>query len=1026
MKKIFLFASASVLLATSCSDDLGFKAESGMDIKGNTILDASYVVGEEGIEEAATRTQLANNSSKSYQWVFGDAIGVFPSRQASTVNAQFSYLGNGNSFSGELEQLPGNTYIGYYPFAPAEAVSGEGTNLTLTMTIPAAQNFNHTQGDPAVSTIAPPTGSFASATAPAIGYGKSVAGENGMQQLSMSLTPIASYIVVPVATPTAMTITGATLQVSGGNSDDKNQYLAGDFTVPVYNVAQGWQPSYELAQAATSSKLSDIITLNFGKGLQVGANQQANLWFVVPMDLVLANNTVTVTVTANVGNKSGVTATFEKAMPASAADPISNNKVVLFTPETKVPWTFSTDENQVAISTLAQFLEYAYLVTNPWDAITQWATMRTTETGDWANLSNLQNMVVFKDAVDLTDKSTVEGLITAGTANLASIKKAWITKNINCTPQQLISDLGYDAQDAMPDYYKAIYQSFMTNGYINPIGSNGWYPFEITGVSPQTTISNLKIQTAANTVNTGIMYVGKNSLQGVARMSNITMSNLTVTYTKANKDGYYMLGTPTTGFYNNVTVSGQVTLNGTATAVESTYLFGTDQSAFYTYPTDNGVIVPTNESTNVVNKTGYKKAQILTINDPNVTENKPYTFDLTQPNCGLSDYGKVILEKAATGATFGALIKISKGQDQAEFLINYFEQAENTVPYSVFDGETSYWTGWTNPYGTYTTYFRAGTAENLANMVQSYTASSSEAQRTFNMKWNLNLMGNYTATNDKGYTKPAHMYWWASPQVAVFTLTGNEDANTISNVYINGYASADAETSSTNILTLLGAVSLVNDITINGIEIENVGTTAIANTQIGALSQFPTASDQGTSNNNYVYNMTVNADKAANSAVGGLYSTIDYIQYGRVSESVCNVALGSGYKVDTYGRIAGTLNLNVNGSTLSSTTLGGAAANPYKNTSGADSFGVVNINVTAGTDQNLNFYVSGFGDKYNVTAATVPTVNQYTVYITDVIAKNTYIYTYLKPGQSAGNVSVPSTGAAAVAGYYRTGTNSFE
>ena len=101
-------------------------------------------------------------------------------------------------------------------------------------------------------------------------------------------------------------------------------------------------------------------------------------------------------------------------------------------------------------------------------------------------------------------------------------------------------------------------------------------------------------------------------------------------------------------------------------------------------------------------------------------------------------------------------------------------------------------------------------------------------------------------------------------------------------------------------------------VVINGITIENTGENAIANANIAAVSYLASI---GT-NIVTVNNMTVNADKATNSAVGGLYVNLGVSggknMFERINEATFTWAT-NGKPSLTWGSIAAQASLNVSG-----------------------------------------------------------------------------------------------------------------
>ena len=989
MKKLFLFASAAALLATSCSDDLGFKNQQQSVVEGNTTLLAEFPI--DGGSDIETRTELENNGTgKKYVWVGGDAIGVFNAYGDGTTNAKFSYSttsGSTATFIGDYMALAPDGLVAYYPYYSGANFDNETSELPLT--ISQYQNYNHMAVGNGGFTLTPPSGSFSSGDAPAVAYGEFV-GESTMR---MKFQSLASYLVFPIqAFNSSVTINSLTLQITesgeaytAGSEKNKFQQIAGSFGVDMNYLANSGVPKmYEMTEPATSEDdapaTDDLTTiyLNCGRGVVLNpsstATKSANFWFVIPACTELTNATVVVTVNGIVNGKNA-TYVITKNLGSNAPAQAGMDKLWKVTPVNNTPWTFNNTSvtNGYTIATQSQFLEYVYLVTNGAPAIQEWAMMKGQ--GGNLGLSDIQNMLVYAEGK--TASNILAGMTAAEIWGpiVTAVKPAVIVAPIDLNPTTLSSQLGITANTPVQDYYQYVYQNFIKNGgYIaQPIGgcTTQALTASISGASSDITISNLKVNgSALFTVNSGSGFEASKTV-----LKDLTLVNASIKPASTNNIKYFNLLANNSGTgaeqysFSGVTVtSGSVEgLPENATAG----LFAQDQSSWYTYSSTSGW---SNSNTGVTNNTtNLLFANELNINSARVNSNGyPYDYNFAQAGLGISNFNKIYLQGYAAAAGmrgYGAVLNIAKQNSAAESeqsvlelqkALNLVKMENALLPYSIIDGSTSYWTG---------TVYSAdnaaqavpGTAEYLATLVQNGKVANTLTSFT-STGYALDLMGKVNGkVQYRWFTKGQASQNYISINGKYIPTTDSYNPLVINNVFIDGTTDGEniysagllaGNTGTYNYLTLFGNYANANNVTVNGIEIspaDAVTDPATCYLQIGAIASHL----QGVSTNLNVNNMVLNVGGLENlygynqsydtGVAGGLYCELSNAALTPGTNGLASLTsvsvepkVGGFSGFNNVGYIAGVLNYTV-------TTNSATVYNPSKAVATRTPFGVFNL-----------------------------------------------------------------------------------
>ena len=1038
MKKLFFFASALALLGTSCSDDLGLKNPAEQVVEGNSTLRATYQLGdEESVYEISdedgegveTRTSLGiSGSTLTYKWSAGDAIGVYGVATVNGVtnvngNAYYAYNSNTGAFTGDINAMnaTNGVYYGYYPYNQSGA-GEEADGGTFAMTFLATQNYNHTaEASQSTYSINPPTGSFSNGVAPAVAVGVGSGNE-----ISMNFQSVGSYVVIPIVNYGATAnITSATLQVLNGTGQAYT--INGTIEVdlerlaanPGQNMIQSGAIGEDVAATVDASSAAGILTLSMGNGLKLTAGQKTNLWFVIPPNVSIgSSDKIVVKINGKYATTpaTDIEAQIEKTFTATSNPNLNGyggmvgpNQVIICTPSKNSCYPLGTTEDTFVIQNIAQFIEYAYMLSNGDDAAELYSTYK--------GLSGALQYSSFAQMVALD-----------ASGNITGVKNAEIATNLNFTVQEIQNYLaGANANVQKSDYYQAVYGSFISSGSIKPIGGGAFtHIAEDQGITPGSEATatstydpnNLLINANGYTLS-NLTIAGNGLMQGLkteatatapmvytVELAYATLDNLAVNWTSAVADAnpitgaktFTMLETPSgNAVYNEVTVKSNCTLknNAGSTAPASTMaLFNYDLVSYYTPTAKDGVQTGYNNGkTGVTNQTAYNFAYLLSVDAANNTTtgntlNIPgvvYDFDFTVAGKGISNYAviKQVPYSSSTGRNgFGAVLKVNDGVTNAVALMDKIN-AEQL--YSVVDSSTSYWTGKSGSAAA--TLVAKGTAEMLATVVQNGANNA-----TFNGVSNistLNLMGSYVDTEGETQTS----YWWNGGKDV--TMTGYQTSAspvryspiTVENVYING--TSDGETFQTctayeNIflfLNLLGNQSTVNSVYVSGIDID------VTEDMIYDVNAYVTMSAisyvAASGSNIQLSGMTVQTlGMSIYQNVGGLYSFVSANQLSGTTPAInsCVVQRVLGTTSDTLaGYIAGTLQVGF--------TTGGediTITNPYM---GAEAnryaFGKITVNVDPSANNRYTsstLSLSGFKNVEEfIDAFNVATYNQDTV-----------------------------------------------
>lgn len=932
MKKLFMFASAAALVATSCSDDLGLKQDNGVEAKGNTVMIASLPMG--AGSDAETRTTLETNAagtSKYYTWNAGDAIGVFVAdANGDDTNAVFTYSSATSQtqaqFYGDVYALDGTAFYGYYPYYQTAQLLPGTNGPTIEMSINANQNYNHTAAPASQDEyeLKVPSGSFSQGAAPAVAVGTL---NNG--QLSMTFRACASYIVLPMITYDARTINKVTLEVK--DSDGEDQVLAGKFNVDMEEVYNGYL-NYEITEASEINN-GTTITLNCGSGVKLAAGDKTNFWFVVPSGLELQGATLTATVYSTDGTSYVISKTFGESAPAITG---ANNLWVV-TPETNTPWAYNATGNYTLIQNQAQFIEYAYLVTNPQAAVISYLEMMYKEPS-MANYSNLPYMLdlrsnngtpyTWNDLVSYYNPDSPDSFDFW--TYVSNAKPALVVNDITFSPTALANALKAQGLDLnaityIPKYYLDVFKAYVTNGYIAPIG--GGLTYSLNGTAKLTDL----------TVKGSSMFVA--NANASTTVNNLTFNNPTLNVQGVTGNYYNLLAAPSYTYFDGVTVNGGTFTNANDKAEKC--LFGYDAAVFYYQPEVNATAV-VNKTTAVTNNSGFNFAYDLNINAP--------AYNFTNKGRGVSDFVNINLkaysdtEASNKRQGMGALLTVNNGVDNAVELIEAIEgnKANDAItPYSVVDATTSYWTG--RSWYEYTSYIYPSTAEFLAMVVQNNLSNSVTLTR------NLNLMGVY---NDK-----VNQLWWS--KYGSNTVTVNGQNNTISNVWMTGYKdSANKVLAESGFISLLGWFAKVQNVTVTAVTI-NSQLAATTTPSIGVVAVQPSGVIKGVNLSNFIVNTKSSGEFVAkHPAVGGMFA----VSYYDVVSKMTNISVtfsnydGVAEGIAT-GDVVGTLLYPMN-------DVVNDFVNPNATNPSSNPFGVVEVTVKGQPGQASFLNMEGFSNDY--------------------------------------------------------------
>lgn len=843
MKKFLYLTSAAALTLASCSDDLGFKNENGGQIiEGKSTITATFQMND-GLD---TRTSLTSNGAGkgySYLWELGDAIGVYSDVAAGYVdNAYYVYNQTtpslSGTFAGQNELEENDYYVAYYPYNPNGAYNYDTQEVTVS--ISNQQTFNSTAYKNQPWTTDYATGCFANGAAPAVAFAQAGADN----QLNLSFLPVASYLVLPVTGYNAGPVNNVTLTVT--NSKGYYVRLAGDITVPMGPLMSGTAlgnlnldnvngtgvpatNQMNVAELLGDANYSEFyINVNCSKaGQALDLSDPVNFWFVVPAGLELNGKTITLTINAGEDTQASVSRTFASdwnTADGTGKNVMGRNQVRwIWAGADYTPYLINSEEDTVVIQNQWQFLEYAYIISN-WGINPQIAVNYSKVASD--AYSSLPSICPDFNASKLGGK----------------VNNAIIAKPITFSQEALWKYLGISTAqelEKLGQYYVDVYGTFLTEGYIPSIISQTENPVVISGGNDTDESFNSL---------TGLTINGNGIFNNVA-LQNININDFTVNAESVYEVGdkkqqvVYLVSQPTSGSYKNVTFNSGCRVNlpeGASEEDVNKVLF----AALSTGWANGGTV-------NVTNETGYQFAELLNVNSD---------FDYTQnESMEVLDFNNIVM----TGTTNGYIQTVT-GQTDAGYLKSFLVNNIGTG-YSIVDRDqegtvqTSYWTG--------TTYGAAANTKFVSAELLAYVAQNN-SEYPVELTNNIDLMGEYTNYKNE----PANSYWWSTyeQEKTINVAVAEDDPWTISNVYING--TKDNEVSAGNFLTMFGYKSNVQNLTIDGITIENTGDNANPKAVIAAISQRPNWT--GTPSSVKIYNMTVNADVAAG-PVGGIYQFVN-------------------------------------------------------------------------------------------------------------------------------------------------------
>ena len=905
MKKFIYIASIVALGLASCSDE--FEPNSGQS--GVQGISTAYV-NVPNVGGVSTRTSL---DGLNYYWSNGDAIGVYAANTATggnVVNSPFVYSKVGSDgtaeFAGQLYLKEDAQYYAYYPYSGSQEL--DGTNLT--MVINPNQSFNAMACEPVASADYSwdysngTYGSFANNTAPMA----AVSTATSTTEIAFDdMQALGAYIIMPVTGYTSTPIQTATLTIQGGENGTTDQVIAGSFTVDLTDISA----AYKVDALENDENEGKQIALNMGAGLDLVPGYITNLWFVVPAGISVK----TVSVVFDDDTEHPISRTFNNTNTTEANQPV-------FVPQAKnTPFEYVQGDGAL-IATPAQFLEYANLVTMGYPAVQEYKALNITAENspyaDYAEYAQLPQMITLAEGI--TSIADVES------ASDYTVKDALIVADLEFSGLAAIlkEDLGALGSGvfANPEaqYFLDVYGGYLdaTNPGIKPIGGQATYVIQGSGYS----INNLTV------VGNGMF--NRNSTGYTAKINNLNIEGLTVNasqVTAANNNYYLLAQNYNTGQNADPTFSDVTVSESTITTPNPT----TDNKAIFNTVWASNF----NPSTLAVENNSIETIPAFA-NNLMLNQN----FDFTAEGYGIDNFNTITVYAQAPANPVCTVADQTNAVKLMDKVLN-----PSNFGYSVVDATTSYWTGTITKDGT------GMYAEDLAWVVQNESSGQTFTFGTYD----LNLMGTYTNTEGK----EVHQYWWAMGNNTAnsgFTKTvnGSKTNFTISNVYINGTTDGTTTAANKNNFTLIGRGSIVNNVVVDGITIENVGENANPDALIAAISILPT---DGT-NIVTVNNMTVNASVASNSAVGGLYVQLQQNWFGRINEATFTWATnGTPSAPLSYGSVAGTAQLQVSGgstadkigSVIPSTTTTLDAPKPY--------FGSASVVISSNSNNAQTVYV---------------------------------------------------------------------
>ncbi|MCH5224116.1 MAG: hypothetical protein J1E82_08745 [Muribaculaceae bacterium] len=939
MKKFLYLASATALLA-SCSDDFNTGNNSSV-LEGKTKITANLNVGEENNTRTSVEIQ---NGQYALLWNRGDALGIYGATSEQYVtNADFYYAGLSSStageFYGDITVVPGDDYVGYYPYNPTGGVVdlGDGTTTTINLSINAEQTFN-AKATAQEWNNNKANGSFANGTVPAYGFATAVAGEDGGEAtINFDFQTPASFIAVPVVgTEVVNTLT---LKIStsetGDNISDGYYYLSGDVTVTLTEADDETTVTYP---SESSENKGTSVTLNCGN-YQLSTEDATNFWFVVPAGINLQGSTIELYF--NGDDENPLTRTFPDTWTSSS-------KFGTFTGANDVRWIgqsaiqgdyFKYAGDKYMITSPQAFLEYCYLVSNQ-DVYKNY----------YQYFNNLPGTEIGQ-MVNITSGEGAEADIT--------VKPAYIVGELDFTNGQSTIESwlkGINPYYSTNPYYMAVFGEYIKNGYISTIG--GAQTYTITGAAPATSTEDEPAATAETSnpsvlkglkVNGNQLFVSNGETSTV---SNITLNNVVLNATEFEGYYAYLSVYKSNLLVQNVTVNGttDILLQPSSSEAENDWLFYNFSSSYF----ENNSVSYEVEGTNI--------DEMIFANNLNINT-RSFNFVEVQPVSAFNNIN-IIQSQWSNPEGYGALLTIKDAGviGVNPVAVDLMERINNNgFPYSVVDSKTSYWTGTYATTSGYNGWIANGTAERLATLLNTVLNGSSIKEYTFSFgDYNLNLMGTYLNTEGEEEHK-----CWTNNGVWGNTLTVNasETANTISNVYINGYKDyepAETEGAVTLILTTLGGYTIIpEEVVINDVTINCTRNQAF----VAAVSASPKGESTVTVNNyqvNWGKGITSVGQEGYVNGVGGLYQNLDGENINYVVDSNYsngNTNANSLRPTTAFGGIvAGVLNYSVENSFNQAAASKNPLTIPYVGV-GSPSFGVVNITVSMTTASANSSYI---------------------------------------------------------------------
>lgn len=916
MKKLFFFAAAATLVATSCSDDFApGKNQAGIP-EGKSVIYATQLNDLD--PQSRTYAEEQPNGSFLPRWQKGDAIGLFGTTGSYITNDSFVYAESTDAegeevtkFVGQSNLLAGSSFFGYYPFNPA----GLNNDNTISMYIPSTQMFNYAMSGQSAEGITAEPGSYAQNVRPAIAVG--TADEDNV--LNMKFSPIATALRVPVTGFGTVKYATLTITETTASEGSPAEYdLAGSYTINPQSVLVEGNVTSTITGLTYDNFVensgNNTVTLNFGEGIELDPEIPIWLWFVVANGVPLDGSTAALTLYQNDDVKQKVSRNITTKTPgAKTSGGIQN---LWSTNDGNTYWDFTF--GQYPVTNALDLLEYIYVATTGFETtgnlISNWNLLNPTTYKNVYEYTNLQNMI--ESGVEFeTDEATGQITATCSDASLVVLKPALIMNPIAITPTAIANALNWTSNanqwTALPTYYEKAYGNVINNNAIPSIGG-GNITYSISGLNSDVTIGGaegapLKVEDAFFT-GTNSTYTG-------------TLSNITLDYVEVDGDAFFgnLKKNGASTIYQNVIIGEHCTVADIPEG-ENGYLFNSI----------NGSLLNGAAPTFYAQSIKENNSELLIAGTLNINA---ATFSFPEAGVTPLDFGQI----AITYTTTAPVIYVTD-KEMAEEVIGMVSE-DNTNPYSVIDTPetdgaiaTSYWTGFA-PNNA-----QAGTAESLAYTVQ-VTAATEYAP--FTMVYNLDLMNNP---------------WWNANNTQTVGLNCTANNFEISNVNING--TNDKEQLSAGAMTnysLLGGTSIVTgNLTINKITITSTSEYA----PFVSLAAVSTSAGEGTNATISVTDMTVNGTKSGQSnTCGGLYGVLT-----ETTVAYVNTQSSTDFTEDPslyWGNIAGRMSFSVSPSTTMKVT------NPF--TDDENAFGLVTVTYTSDKVNTSQadapiIEISGFGD----------------------------------------------------------------